>query len=144
MELWLGTEVLMPRVLHNRISQNSVRRRLRQTMTEAEIVLWAQLKGRGFLGYKFRRQHGIGRYVLDFYCPKLRLAIELDGNHHRLPRQAAYDQQRDQWIKGCNIHIVRYPNDEILTDIEIVLEDLSRIMGRRSAIFDHLPQHHTE
>ena len=67
--------------IHNNKNQKSRRKNLRNNMTKAEIILWSKLKGKQ-LGYKFRRQHGIGKYIIDFYCPKLKLIIEVDGDVH--------------------------------------------------------------
>lgn len=77
-------------------------------------------------GHKFRRQHSIGRYVLDFYSPKLRLGIELDGSQHLKDDQVDYDQARTDWLAAQNIKIIRYWNNEILNQMESVLEDIYR------------------
>ena len=66
----------------NKESGKDKRRQLRNTMPAAEVILWSKLKGRQLLGCKFRRQHGIGTFVVDFYSPEIRLAIELDGDSH--------------------------------------------------------------
>jgi very-short-patch-repair endonuclease len=67
---------------------------LRKNMTPAESILWDHLRRKALEGYRFRRQHPAGRFILDFYCHPLRLAIELDGSVHHLPEQAEYDADR--------------------------------------------------
>ncbi len=114
------------------ISPTSKRRDLRSHMTLPEVRLWVRLKQRGLLGYKFRRQHPIGPYIVDFYCPKLRLAIELDGGHHFEPEQRAYDRLRQRFIKNAGVLVIRYTNADINTDINAVIEDLAGKMRRRA------------
>lgn len=99
---------------------------MRRNSTPAEILLWNRLRDRRMCGHKFRRQHSIGRYVLDFYSPKLRLGIELDGSQHLKDDQVDYDQARTDWLAAQNIKIIRYWNNEILNQMESVLEDIYR------------------
>ena len=70
-------------------------KRLRDNMTRQELGLWLYLKNRQLGGFKFRRQHPVGPYILDFYCAELRLAVEIDGEVHGHPDQVAHDQRRD-------------------------------------------------
>jgi len=105
-------------------------RQLRKDQTEAERYLWQLLRGRRLSGYKFRRQHPVGRFVLDFYCAKKRLAIELDGGQHTEDGQARYDQERTTFLAKKGIKILRIwdnemflrPN-EVLDKIIIELDD---------------------
>jgi len=95
-------------------------------MTEAEIKLWNILKSKGFNKYKFRRQHGIGRYIVDFYCPKLKLIIELDGDQHLELKNIIYDQKRTKYFSSLGIKIIRFFNNDILKNTEgtwIKIED---------------------
>ena len=69
-------------LLFNKSSEKNKRKRLRNNATIAEKILWEELKGSKLLGYKFRRQYGVGPFVVDFYCPRLKLAIEVDGSYH--------------------------------------------------------------
>jgi very-short-patch-repair endonuclease len=71
--------------VYNRIDEKIKRRMLRGNMPQAEIILWSKLKNKGFKGYKFRRQYSVGKFVIDFYCPRLKLAIEVDGKSHSQP-----------------------------------------------------------
>jgi very-short-patch-repair endonuclease len=106
------------------------RKYLRNGATPAEWKLWHYLKGKQLEGRKFRRQHSVGKYVLDFYCPGERLAIELDGEIHNSPEAKAYDAERDQWISSFSITILRFKNDEVFNNIEEVLDEIKKA-------FDH-------
>lgn len=99
-----------------------IRKELRNNMTHAEAILWKNLQGKKLEGKKFRRQHSVGNFVLDFYCPKEKLAIELDGNSHDLNYQ--YDFERDSWLNNVGIKVIRFENKEILEHIEAVLEEI--------------------
>lgn len=99
------------------------RRQLRNNVTEAEGILWRKLKNKQ-LGFQFRRQFGIGTYILDFYCPAKKLAVELDGGFHRKRRE--YDEDRTEFLKSLNIKVMRFWNKEAVDDIDIVIE---RIKG---------------
>ncbi len=116
----------MPRIrsLNMHLEQ---RRFLRRASTRPESVLWEYLRARRFLGLKFRRQYSVGNYVLDFYCPELRLGIELDGAGHSFSAQQQHDDFRTEWLDSMYIHIVRFKNDEVMCDIEGVLETLGKI-----------------
>ena len=81
--------------IYNRRELKTRRQTLRSQMPPAEALLWQQIRGKQLLGYKFRRQYSVGRYVLDFYCPALRLGIELDGDSHFQEGAAQGDQERD-------------------------------------------------
>jgi very-short-patch-repair endonuclease len=102
----------------NRKHQTSFRRHLRTHSTRAEIMLWLNLKGRQLLGYKFRRQYGVGCYVVDFYCPELRLAIEVDGASHEGPSAQVRDRKRQAEIERHHIRVFRLTDDEVLGNVE--------------------------
>ena len=88
-------------------------------------ILWKHLKRKRFRGLKFRRQYGIDRHVVDFYCPKLRLAIELDGINHLGKKQKLKDQKRQAEVESCGIKVIRYMNTDIYDNIDGVVEDLN-------------------
>lgn len=92
-------------------------RKLRATMTPEEKILWEFLRLKP-LGFKFRRQHPFSRYVLDFYCHKARLSIELDGKYHNLPDQKIKDNQRTKTIQEFGVKEIRFTNKEVNEDIE--------------------------
>jgi len=95
-------------------------RALRRTMTLPEVLLWLLLRDRPE-GLRFRRQHPLGRYVLDFYCPQARLAIEVDGIAHDMGDNPAHDAVRDAWLAGQGIATLRIPAREVLRQPEAVL-----------------------
>jgi len=97
-------------------------RELRSTPTETEAGLWRLLRSRRFVGYKFRRQHPLGDYVLDFACPERKVAVELDGGGHAQPAEVAADAARDSWLKSVGWRVLRFWNHEVLLEEEAVLE----------------------
>ena len=114
----------------NRTYQTRFRQHLRTHSTRAEIVLWMNLKGRQILGCKFRRQHGVGRYVLDFYCPQLRLAIEIDGASHDDSPAKRRDARRQREIERHGILFVRFTDDEVLGNVESAVRAIEAEVGR--------------
>jgi len=105
------------------------RRELRRNSTDAEAALWFALRAKRFSGFKFRRQHDCGPYILDFYCPALRLAIELDGGQHYEPEAHAYDERRTAYLGRRRIRVLRFPTDLIFKEREAVLEAIARALG---------------
>ncbi len=93
-------------------------------MTTAEKRLWEFLKDKKFEGLKFRRQHPLHIYIVDFYCHKLGLIIEIDGEYHNEALQINKDLERSELLKFQGLHIVRFTNDEVNNSIEKVLNDL--------------------
>ncbi len=103
-------------------------RQLRAQQTPAEEILWEVLRDRRLYGFKFRRQHPIGRYIADFCCPEAGLVIEIDGKIHDLPRRKDYDQIREEEIKARNLRVIRFSNDEIVNDLEQVLQTITAFL----------------
>ncbi len=98
----------------------AIRRDLRNHATPSERALWQMLKQRQLHGRKFRRQHSVGRYVLDFYCPAERLAIELDGAVHDDPLRRAYDTARQAALESLGVRVLRFENRELLSTPDVV------------------------
>ena len=98
---------------------------LRATPTEAEQKLWALLRNRQVKGKKFRRQHALADYVLDFYCHECKLAIELDGNHHNSDEAKEYDQARTVLLNEHGITVLRFWNKEVIKETEKVLQKIA-------------------
>lgn len=100
-------------------------RRLRHAPTDAEQALWKALRRKALYGASFRRQHPVGPYyVLDFYCPSARLAVEIDGGQHALPEAQAHDRRRDAWLAGKNIRMLRFWNNEVSSNLDGVLQTI--------------------
>ena len=100
----------------------TVARMLRNNMTLAEILLWNQLKQKRLLGYDFHRQKPIDEYVVDFFCPRLSLAIEIDGDSHE--GKLEKDSQRQYDIEKFGIHFLRFPDEEVKQNLDGVLETI--------------------
>ena len=123
--------------LFNRKYQKPIRQRLRNEAPEAERVLWSKLKQSQLLGFKFRKQQGIARYVVDFYCPQCKLAIEIDGATHSTPQEKRRDMVRQEFIEREGVHFLRFTNADVYENLEWVLEtiadDLERTNQRHPA-----------
>jgi very-short-patch-repair endonuclease len=107
--------------IHNIHKLGYRRRELRNNPTSAEKYSWTCLKSSQLLGRKFRRQHGIGSYIADFYCASEKLIVELDGEIHNDPEQIIYDQRRDKFLKNLGFKIVRIKNELAFCNIPEVL-----------------------
>jgi very-short-patch-repair endonuclease len=101
------------------------RREVRRNQTEAEKTLWAHLRNKQFYGMKFFRQYSIGPYILDFYCPTMKLAVELDGGQHNLCESKEYEAVRSEYLKAQGVEVLRFWNHEVLLDMESVLSELA-------------------
>ncbi len=110
----------------NRPELKALRRDLRNHATPAERALWQMLKERRLHSRKFRRQHSVGRYVLDFYCPEEKLAVELDGGVHDDPLRWMADTQRQAALEALGLRVVRFENREVLQTPDLVVEGITR------------------
>ncbi len=111
-------------------------RQLRKKQTQAEAVLWEVLRDRQFENLKFRREHQVGDYLVDFYCHEHLLVVECDGGIHDTNHQKKHDKKRDAYLRSLGMTVIRFPNDDILNNIEAVLAKLSKFLpspgGRRA------------
>ena len=98
------------------------RKKLRTNQTNAERKLWSRLRAKRFFGLKFSRQQSVGPYVLDFYCPSQKLAIEIDGGQHI--ENVKYDALRSEYLFSIGIQVIRYWNSDVLKDTDAALEQL--------------------
>jgi very-short-patch-repair endonuclease len=107
-------------------------------MTGPEKYLWSRLRARQFYGFKFRRQHGVGPYIVDFYCPEQSLVIEIDGHSHAETGQILKDRQRAEYLQSIGLQVVRYNNDDddVLKNLDGVLADLHQRLSSRSTPSD--------
>ncbi|HNW90143.1 MAG TPA: endonuclease domain-containing protein [Bacteroidales bacterium] len=94
---------------------------LRENMTEAENILWEKLRNNKFLGLKFRRQHPISRFIVDFYCHKYKLVIELDGKIHLKTEVGLNDKKREEELKEYGLNILKFRNEDILENLNVTL-----------------------
>ena len=102
---------------------------MRRNLTPPEARLWRYLKGGNLSGAKFRRQHPVESYILDFYCPAAKLAVEVDGAVHAIPEKIIHDRRRTAWLEAQGIRVLRYPAIAIRDELDGVLA------GIREAVF---------
>lgn len=102
---------------------------LRSSMTEAELILWDRLSDNKLAGFKFRRQHPISQYVVDFYCHKAMLVIEVDGRDHNQTEKKNNDEVRDIEMKELGLKVLRIKNEEVIDDIDNVLKRIEKELG---------------
>ena len=100
---------------------------MRHTATDAEHILWQLLRAKRFMNLKFRRQHVIAPYIVDFYCHKLGLVIELDGSQHGTDQGKEYDAERTKFLEALDLMVVRYWNHDVLSRTDVVLGDLWKV-----------------
>lgn len=119
----------MSNKLNNLPILRTFRKALRNDLTPAEAKLWTLLKQSRLQGRKFRRQHSVGHYILDFYCPAERLAIELDGAVHDTESAQEYDRERDSFLRRYGIKVLRFENQQVFQNTEAVLMEISNHFG---------------
>ena len=98
---------------YNKSSEKEKRKKLRQNQTNAEELVWRYLRNKQMLGYKFKRQYSVDHFVIDFYSPELKLAVELDGASHNKPEQIEYDIIRQKYVEKFNIKFVRIKDENL-------------------------------
>lgn len=109
------------RKLHNTKDLKALRKQLRNELTPAEAALWRSLQGSRLQGRKFRRQHSIGPYVADFYCPGEKLVVELDGAAHDTSTSFLHDERRAAYLRSLGIEVLRIENREVFQNLDGVL-----------------------
>ena len=119
----------MPMNYSNHPVTKEFRQLLRREETPTERMLWKHLRGKQLNGYRFRQQHGFGPYILDFYCPSLRLCIELDGEVHDTPEAKQHDADRTTFLNQNRIHVLRFRNIEVENDVEKVLLQIRKFIN---------------
>ncbi len=109
---------------YNRTKEKWRRKDLRKKSTRAEKILWEYLRNRKLAGYKFKRQYSVDAFIIDFYCPKVKLGIEVDGEVHFTDEAKEYDENRSGFLSDFGIEIIRFRNDEIYNTIKVVLNTI--------------------
>ena len=99
-------------------------RQLRENMTDAERHIWAKLRMKQLNGHQFYRQKPIGDYIVDFFCPRAKLVVELDGDQHFSDETIEYDRVRDEYLGSLGLRVLRFTNTDVLTHIEGVIESI--------------------
>ena len=108
--------------VYNKPKWKNRRRSLRKNQTETETILWIYLCNRKLNDTKFFRQYSIGNYIIDFYCPKKKLAIEIDGGQHTLDKVEEHDKKRTEYLKTKEIRVIRFWNNEVFENIDGVID----------------------
>jgi len=109
--------------LYNQKCLLNFQKDLRKKMTKSEVVVWKCLKAKQ-LGFKFRRQFGVGNYIVDFYCPELKLAVEIDGLTHGDERVFDNDVKRQKFLEKVGIKVRRYSSEQVLKNLDEVVADI--------------------
>ncbi len=104
-------------------------RAMRHEPTSAEAILWERLRNRRLGGYRFRRQHSVGRFIVDFLCLDAQLVVEVDGPIHRVNAQR--DRERKQKLESAGLHVLRFTNDEITHHLDRVMKEIDRHLTAR-------------
>jgi len=107
---------------NNYLKRNS--RRLRKNMTDAEKLLWSKIRGKQLKGLQIYRQKPIGRFIVDFYCPKANLVVELDGGQHYSEALRREDHLRDKYLESVGLRVLRFSDREVFENLTGVLEKL--------------------
>jgi very-short-patch-repair endonuclease len=111
--------------LFNKTSEKLKRRELRTNMTKAEAIVWQKLRCKQIENCKFRNQYSVDRFVLDFYSPEIKLAIEIDGESHFQEGVAQYDEERQVFIESAGIQFLRFTNQDVYENLNGVLETIA-------------------
>ena len=131
-DVLVRTHSAMSRDIHNLKRQKQIRRSLRHRATPAERALWQLLQKRQVDGRKFRRQYGIGPYIVDFFCAEEDLAIELDGNVHHHPARRESDRERTTFLNAQDVSVLRFENNLVLEQPDFVVDAIRRRFKKRS------------
>lgn len=115
--------------LYNLIELKQKRRDLRRNQPSPETVMWNIVRSRQIRGYKFKRQFSVGPFILDFFCPELKLAIEIDGDSHYEPEAKTKDRRRQDYLEKFGIKLLRFTNLEVSKNLEGILETIESFIN---------------
>ena len=116
-------------VHYNKQSEKQNRRLLRKNQTQAEELVWMYLRKRQMKNQKFRRQYSIDKYVIDFYCPQLKLAVEIDGDVHDIPEQKEHDIDRQNYLEKFGIKFLRIRNEELFGNPNKAFDRIEKVIS---------------
>jgi very-short-patch-repair endonuclease len=111
-----------------KIKPTDITRTLRRNQTDAERKLWARLRELRVIGLRFRRQHAIGKYIVDFVCLEKKLVLEIDGGQHNETPSIQKDAERTRWLESEGYHILRFWNNDVLMNTNGVLDEISEAL----------------
>ncbi len=118
----------MPEYINTLPEMKPIRRKLRKQMTAAEVALWVMIKNKQLVGERFLRQFSIGHYVVDFYCHKYKLSVELDGAGHFTEEGRKYNQKRTEYLNSVGVTVIRFENLEVFNYPMQVLEEIKKYL----------------
>jgi very-short-patch-repair endonuclease len=125
--------------IYTRKNEQEKRRYLRNNMPKSEVLLWEKLKNKQMNGERFLRQYSVDHYVLDFYCPRLKLAIEVDGDSHFIGNAQEYDKERQSYIEALGIRFLRFTNTDVCKNIDGVCQTIwEKIDTQKEGILQHV------
>ena len=110
--------------IYTRKNEQEKRRYLRNNMPKSEVMLWVKLKNKQMHGERFLRQYSVDQYVIDFYCPRLKIAIEVDGDSHFIGDAQEYDKERQSYIEALGIQFLRFTNADICENLDGVRQTI--------------------
>ena len=119
----------MTRLLHYDSALTQLARSLRSALTDSERHLWGRLRRKQLHGVQFYRQKPIGTYIVDFYAPRAKLVVEIDGSQHSKGEHAARDAHRDEYLTGIGLRVMRFNSSEVLTDTDSVVEAIYQMIA---------------
>jgi very-short-patch-repair endonuclease len=119
--------------LFNRKEIKLLRSSLRNKGTSAEVALWNLLKSKQLCGKKFRRQHSIGRYIVDFCCPSEKIIVEVDGSYHGEVQRIKKDEERDEYLQSLGFTVIRFENRQVFQDPDFVRDEIRKAMGEEGS-----------
>ena len=114
--------------IFNKPSFKDRRRELRKNSTDSEQLLWSRLRAKQISDFKFFRQYSVGSYILDFYCPEKKLAIEIDGSQHLEPGRRAYDEERTNFLEEHDIKVIRFWSNDVIRNLNGVMEAIFSVL----------------
>jgi very-short-patch-repair endonuclease len=121
---------------YNQSTMPQRRRALRKNLPEVEIILWSKLSRKQMFGYKFRRQYSVDQYEIDFYCPELKLAIEIDGDSHFMPGAEDQDKARQEYIEAYGMRFLRFTNPDICENLDgvcqMIYQEIDTLENRKA------------
>jgi very-short-patch-repair endonuclease len=112
----------------NKKKEQKKRRYFRKNMPKSEVILWSKLKNKQILGERFLRQYSVDQYVLDFYCPRLKLAIEVDGDSHFMRGAEEQDKVRQEYIEAFGIRFLRFTNEDVCKNVDGVCQTIYSVI----------------
>lgn len=110
--------------LYNKTETKTLRRKLRKDLTKEERKIWNLVRNKKVLNLKFFRQYSVGKYILDFYCPQIRLCLEIDGGQHNEPDNMDHDEKRTDYLQSVKIKVIRFWNNEVNKNIDGVYQKI--------------------